>query len=253
MRRPISTATLVLLLATTPALAQRGGGHASFGGHGGGFAGHGSFGGHMAGSHAFSGTHGSSGFSTYTFNRGAFPRAGFSSRNVGRGFNHFTRFNNFNGPIIRNYAYGRGRFGGWGWPWLGAYYDPWWWDSDSDSSYDSDYQQQLQIAQQMNEQSLEEQQIRHQQDLDSYARSAPPPAPRQETHGETIVPTTVLVFRDQHQQEVQNYAIVGQTLWAFAPGRTQKISLSDLDLSATTKANDDRGVDFKVPAPGEGQ
>ena len=66
-------------------------------------------------------------------------------------------------------------------------------------------------------------------------------------------PATVLVFRDQHKQEVQNYAIVGQTLWNFAPQHTQKIPLSELDLPATTKANDERGVDFRVPGANEGQ
>ena len=34
----------------------------------------------------------------------------------------------------------------------------------------------------------------------------------------------VLVFRDQHKQEVRNYAIVGQTLWNFASQRTRKDS-----------------------------
>ena len=69
------------------------------------------------------------------------------------------------------------------------------------------------------------------------ARSREPP----------IMPATVLVFRDQHQKEIQNYAIVGQTLWNFAPQHTEKIPLSELDLAATTKANDDRGVTFRVP------
>ncbi|MGA7906821.1 MAG: hypothetical protein WCA16_05375, partial [Candidatus Sulfotelmatobacter sp.] len=99
---------------------------------------------------------------------------------------------------------------------------------------------------------LEEQQMRSQQNRDLYAHSTPPQA-RQETHAESPVPPTVLVFRDQHQQEVQNYAIVGQTLWNFAPQRTQKIPLSDLDVPTTTKVNDDRGVDFRVPGSGEGQ
>jgi hypothetical protein len=63
----------------------------------------------------------------------------------------------------------------------------------------------------------------------------------------------VLVFRDQHKQEVHNYAIIGQTLWNFAPQRTEKIPLSDLDLPATTKANDDRGLTFRVPGTGEAQ
>jgi hypothetical protein len=42
-------------------------------------------------------------------------------------------------------------------------------------------------------------------------------------------------------------------LWIFAPQRTEKVALSDLDLPATTKENDDRGVDFRLPAGGEGQ
>ena len=62
----------------------------------------------------------------------------------------------------------------------------------------------------------------------------------------------MLVFRDEHKQEIQDYAIVGNTLWAFTPHR-QKISLADLNLGATTEANDDRGVTFRVPVPSEAQ
>ena len=58
---------------------------------------------------------------------------------------------------------------------------------------------------------------------------------------------TVLVFRDGHQQEVTNYAIMGQTVYVF-DSRTQKIALTDLDVAATIKVNDDRGVDFHLPA-----
>src|SRR5579863_2673881 len=97
----------------------------------------------------------------------------------------------------------------------------------------------------MNQQSLEQQRMRQQGDQDTYARSAPP-SPRVPERTEAT-PATVLVFRDQRKQEVQNYAIVGETLWNFAPQHTQKIPLSDLDLAATTKANDERGVDFRVP------
>jgi hypothetical protein len=60
-------------------------------------------------------------------------------------------------------------------------------------------------------------------------------------------PSTVLVFKDGHQAEVQNYAIVADTLFDLSEGRTHKIQLADLDLSATRKVNDDRGVDFQVP------
>jgi hypothetical protein len=60
-------------------------------------------------------------------------------------------------------------------------------------------------------------------------------------------PSTVLVFRDGHQSDVLNYAIVGDTLFDFADGRTKKILLADLDLPATRKANYDKGVDFQIP------
>jgi hypothetical protein len=58
----------------------------------------------------------------------------------------------------------------------------------------------------------------------------------------------VLVYRDGHQQEVSNYAIVGQTLYSIGTFAAHKIPLADLNLKATIKANDDRGVEFAVPA-----
>jgi len=58
---------------------------------------------------------------------------------------------------------------------------------------------------------------------------------------------TELVFRDKHTEEVQNYAIVGQTLWILNAQRARKIPLAELDIPATKKANDDRGVDFQLP------
>lgn len=63
----------------------------------------------------------------------------------------------------------------------------------------------------------------------------------------TAQPQTVLVFKDGHQLEIENYAIVGDTLYNLTGDRRLKIPLSDLDLDATTKANDDRGIDFEVP------
>ena len=59
---------------------------------------------------------------------------------------------------------------------------------------------------------------------------------------------TVLVFRDGHHQEVTNYAVMGQTIYVFDAHR-QKIALGDLDLPATIKVNDDRGVEFQLPKP----
>jgi hypothetical protein len=59
---------------------------------------------------------------------------------------------------------------------------------------------------------------------------------------------TVLVFKDGHQIEVNNYAIVGVTLFDLTPGHARRVALADLDLEATQKRNDDRGVVFVLPA-----
>ena len=238
MRRLTVIAAFALCLAV-PLWAQHGGGHSD--GHGGGSLGHGGFsGGHAGGGHVSGGMH--SGMGSRGFTHVPSSRSGFSSRGAHR-----------RGPAIRNFGFNncfgcRRRYA---YPWAyGGYYDPyWWWDSGS--SYDEDYERDRASANEMNAQSLDEQRMRRQDDQDLYAQSAPP-APREEERA-VAAPATVLVFRDQGRQEIQNYAIVGQTLWNFAPQRTEKIPLADLDLAATTKANDQRGVDFRVPAANEGQ
>ncbi|MFZ0818014.1 MAG: hypothetical protein WAM78_20985 [Candidatus Sulfotelmatobacter sp.] len=58
---------------------------------------------------------------------------------------------------------------------------------------------------------------------------------------------TILVFKDGHQLEVSNYAIVNPTLYDLTPGHPRKIALSDLDLPATEKLNDDHGIVFELP------
>jgi hypothetical protein len=172
--------------------------------------------------------------------------------------------NGFRGGRFQTYGFRNGCYGypcRAYYPWAyGAYYDPfWWWDSGS--SYDEDYEQDRAIADDMNQQGLEEQDMRQQQmmqqeeadgDQDIYARSERRPA-QHEAEGAPVLPNTVLVFRDQHKQEIRNYAIVGQTLWSFDPQHTEKIPLSDLDLAATAKVNDERGLTFRVPGPGEAQ
>lgn len=65
------------------------------------------------------------------------------------------------------------------------------------------------------------------------------------------MPDTVLVFKDGHQVEVRNYAVIGSTLYDLGPGHRRKIPLSELDLASTAKQNDERGIDFQVPASSE--
>jgi hypothetical protein len=60
-------------------------------------------------------------------------------------------------------------------------------------------------------------------------------------------PQTLLIYKDGHQDEVQNYAVVGDMLYDLTPGRHRKIALADLDLKATAQQNDDAGINFQVP------
>ena len=60
-------------------------------------------------------------------------------------------------------------------------------------------------------------------------------------------PQTVLIFKDGHQVEVQNYAVVGNMLYDLSPGHHRKIAIADLDLKATAKQNDDLGISFQLP------
>jgi hypothetical protein len=255
MRR-LTTITAFALFLAVPLWAQRGSGHAG-GGHGGlsshgrGFSGRAGFGGGRSGGQLRGGRRSGSsrGFahsSHRTFSNAPFLHSGFH-----RGF----RNHRFRNDCWRFGCRGRSAYR---YPWGVGYYDPWLWNwGDSDSSFDEAYERDRGLANEMNQRSLEEQQMLRQEeaegDRDAYDRgsslssaessdnSAPAP----------LTSPTLLVFRDQHQKEVRNYAIVGSTLWNFAPQHTERISLADLDVAATTKINDDRGVVFRVPAPGE--
>jgi len=79
----------------------------------------------------------------------------------------------------------------------------------------------------------------HTQDMSEEPRSTSAPDP---------APSTMLVFKDGHNLEIGNYAIVGTTLFDLTPGHPRRIPLADLDLDATKKQNDDRGVNFEVPS-----
>ena len=261
MRRLVTIAAFALLLAV-PLWAQHGGGGHSGGGHAGGFgAGHGSFGGGRVSSGPVSGGMHSGSGAARGMSRPSFAPRGLSNRGFsGRGFSRRGPFlhDRFRGDRFRgfrNNCFGFG-CGYYGYPWAyGGFYDPYWyWDTGSQD--DPDYDQNVAAAAEMNRQNLEEQQMLRQEeadgDQDAYAAPAraprpPRPAAKDEPQGAAIMPNTVLVFRDQHKQEISNYAIVGQTVYNFTPQRTERIPLAQLDLAATTKANQDLGVTFRVP------
>lgn len=137
-------------------------------------------------------------------------------------------------------------FGYYGYP---AYYSGYYSTLDSYPVYDyyTPYPAQNgnELAQQQQDiDRLEEEVARLREDRGaSEVASAKPPA---ESKSEPSTPT-LLVFRDKHTQEVKNYAVVGGTLWIFNEQRATKLPLSWLDIEATTKANDERGVSFQLP------
>lgn len=78
----------------------------------------------------------------------------------------------------------------------------------------------------------------------SQERSEAAPAPaRKEDSG----PATVFIFKDGHQLETRNFAIMGDTLYDFSTSVLKKVQLADLDKDKTIKANEDRGITVKLP------
>lgn len=249
MRRLLVFAAFLLIVSVVPVCAQRGGGHASGGSHGsmGGhssFSGHSGFVGHSGG--ALGGPRFGSGFGSRlgsNFGSHSGSRFGSGTRFLGRG----NRFRN------GRFGFRNRCIGCFGYPYYGydAGIDPyWWWNT-----YPSDDGEQRQIANEMNQQNLEEQQALREQDQDLYARQMPRPRPTQRGVSEKAEndPATILLFRDQHTREVQNYAIVDEMLWIFTPTRIEKVLLSALDVPATIQANENRGVDFRLPGVSQGQ
>jgi len=157
----------------------------------------------------------------------------------------------FGRPGRSPFFHHHGRF--WGWPYSGygyPYYGyPWDFGDDSysadsyqgypppdySSAYVANDREQAQIDRLENEvdRLRAEREARESQSSQAHSKSEAQP--------------TELVFRDKHTEEVQNYAIVGQTLWILSAQRARKIPLTELDIPATKKANDDRGVDFQLP------
>lgn len=120
------------------------------------------------------------------------------------------------------------------------------WDSYSYFSDTPSYDVQSEMSSRIESLSNEVERLREEQELRAYG-PPPPPPPRPAVREQPSQPTA-LVFRDRRTEEVQNYAIAGQTLWIFNEERARKVPLSELDIPATTKLNEERGVDFHVPS-----
>lgn len=189
---------------------------------------------------------------------GAFPQNHFGGTFHSGGFHSCPNCSHFH---THNAFYPRWRFA-YGYPYYGygygyglgySYYPPAWdWDYSYSQSDDRSYESERALTSQIDELNQEMQRLREQQAERAYQPEPPRPAPITEspqpkpTESRRDV-STILVFRDQHIQEVQNYAIVGKDLVVVADRRSTKIPLERLDLAATAKLNDERGVDFQLP------
>ncbi len=153
--------------------------------------------------------------------------------------------------------------GYYGWPWwygpnygnyfsypLYPYYYPLFGGDDS-SSYQqapaaSAPEEDSGLSDQVAELTNQVQMLQEEQATRDYLR--PPATQTRPTASEEKPLSTVLVYRDGHQLEVQNYALMGNTVWVLGDQTTRKIPLNDLDLDVTEKLNADRGVQFVAPA-----
>ena len=237
MRRWLSIATFSLILLALPVWAQRRGGGGGGGAH---FASRGGSGMHSSGVHS-SGVHSSGVHSSGMHSSGSF-RGGSFGRGSGIRIRTGNPYYNGRGFYARRGYYPYYPYAGY-YPW--GYYG---WDDDS-LAYNTDEDQdsyaggsypapypENDSGLQRDVQALNGKIDRLQADVEARNR----PKAEQE-------PATALVFRDQHIEEVRNYAIAGETLWILNDKAAKKIPLAQLDLPATVKMNDDRGVDFQVP------
>jgi len=238
MRRGLCIATFGWALLTMPLWAQRHGGGGGGGAH---FPSHGGSVGHSSAARSSAGRYSAGHFYSGRSYAGR-SSAAFRGGSYGRNSSLRTRIGN---------SYSRGFYGRRGYyPYLGYYpygYYDWYadplYDTDDQDAYAGEYNPASgpypdDSGTQRGLDQLNGKVDRLQQDVE--ARNRPKPDPE---------PATALVFRDQHVEEVHNYAISGGMVWVLNDQAAKKIPLAQLDIPATVKMNDDRGVDFQVPGP----
>jgi len=169
---------------------------------------------------------------------------GFSGRFGHHRFHHY--------PYLYAFPYYYGGYGGYWDPYYSDYWNPY---SLGSYSYDptANSSSYTDLSNQMSQLSSEVDQLRDENDSlrsSLYEQQRPPAAPAPAATIGTPSgndPPTVPVHRACHRPEVQNYAIVGSTLWSLSPSRANKIPLADLNIDQTIKINQDRGISFQVP------
>jgi len=113
------------------------------------------------------------------------------------------------------------------------------------SNYTADDRVITQLSDEVGQLNAQVARLREENDLklyDQQHRTNPAPLPAA-SKSEQPTPTTI-VFRDGRRMDVENYVVLGKTLWILSEQREHKHPLSDVDLDRTRKVNDEKGVDF---------
>src|SRR5271156_13677 len=242
-------AAIALLIAgvALPACAQRGGARGGFSGHSssgfhGGFTGSAPSG--FSGSHFTAPQRFTSGPSFRT--TPSFARSGFGASYARSPYNGAGRYpgNSYGrAPYRRVFVFRNGfrssflvpGYPGYGYPGYGygGYPDTGYYDDSSDSAGSAAPSYDMQPDQQ------EESQPREPY-YPSIGPSSSSPAPQNED-------AVMLVFKDGRPSlEIHNYALTPPPLFALAHPR-RNITVDEIDLAATQKANRDAGIDFQFP------
>jgi hypothetical protein len=79
------------------------------------------------------------------------------------------------------------------------------------------------------------------------------PSAKAEAQPPKEIPPAVLVYRDGHSEEISSYSIIGGAIYTksdyYASGSwSRSIQIADLDVPATLKQNQQRGVKFDLPS-----
>ncbi len=175
------------------------------------------------------------------------------------GHHHNGTFFGANFGFGTDFGTGFGSAFGSGFPaWGGGYGTPYYFDQ---ASYDQDESTQAQSADRQRmldevnferrramelERQYAELQAAQETSEQATQQQATQNAPSQSASGARPMPA-ILVFRDGRQMQVENYVITPNRLFSLGPDERRTIQLSELDLEATIKANQDRGVSFSVP------
>jgi len=156
---------------------------------------------------------------------------------------------------------GFGRFGLLYWPYVSPGYYPDYYESDYQAPPPPPAPEQPAAAPQAKQETTPEPALLELQGsqwvkVNSFTMSAVP-APQVSAATAKEMPPAVLVYRDGHTEELTSYSIIGNAIYTkadyWSSGLwTRTIQIADLDVPATLKQNQQRGVKFELPSgPGE--